>query len=287
MSVELHTRIGPGSHIITTPTFEQMFFPAGEAHVKVINENTGKGELTEVAIVRTPNANDLMMVGMWADAAQQRGSRTVLLMPYLPGARQDRGLPWGAAVYASFLNVMQIDQIIAFDVHSEAMEGLVDNLTVVSSAPLIRKFVVGRADSDEHEQNYAGIIAPDKGAVARAQTVATACHLPLYKAEKHRDESTGKLSGFTCEPLPKAEKPYLIVDDICDGGGTFMGLAEATGLAPEDVHLYVSHGVFSKGSVRLGQHFGKVITTNSYYPQSALQNLTYIDVVPYLIGAIK
>jgi len=40
------------------------------------------------------------------------------------------------------------------------------------------------------------------------------------------------------------------VDDICDGGRTFI---ESAGLLREaypeaDIHLYVSHGIFSKGT---------------------------------------
>lgn len=283
MTIEFKTRIGPGYG--TTPTFESMHFPAGEAHVKVINENTGKGELTEVAVVLTPTADDLIMLGMWADAAQQRGSKTVAIMPYLPGARQDRGIPYGARVYAEVINGMWLDQVIAFDVHSQVMSRLVNNLTVVPSAALIRKWVVGRADRDV-PQHYTGIIAPDKGAVERAQQVADVCHLPLYKAEKHRDEATGKLSGFSCEPLPE-EGRYLIADDICDGGGTFMGLAAATGLPPEQLGLFVSHGVFSGRAPALADFFGEIVTTESYTPQTTVPNLHVVPAMPYLIGAIK
>lgn len=282
--IEFQTRIGPG--YITTPTFEQMHFPAGEAHVKVATENEGKGELTEVAVLTTPTADDLLMLSMWADAAQQRGCKTVAIMPYLPGARQDRGTPYGARVYAEVLNGMWIEQVIAFDVHSPVMESLVNNLTVVHSTALLRKWVVGRPDRDTEGQHYTGIIAPDKGAVHRAEMVAHAVHLPLYRAEKHRDESTGKLSGFSCEPMDP-EGHYLIVDDICDGGGTFMGLAAATGLTPEHLDLYVSHGVFSKGSEKLPEYFGNVITTESYAPQTDLPNLRTVHAMPYLLGAIK
>lgn len=262
MTVRFETRIGPG--FITTPTFEHMRFPAGEAHVKVVNDNAGKGLLTEIARVYGASGDDLFIAGMWADAARRRGARTILLMPYLPGARADHEgvAPFGVGVYADYIDSFGVDQIICFDPHSNVMPSLLRNLTVIDSTRLVRRHVVGRGDQDR-PQNYAGIIAPDKGAVARAQKVADAVHLPLYRAEKHRDADTGKLHDFTCEALPDRGR-FLVVDDICDGGGTFKGLAEATGLPRERLGLYVSHGVFSGNAMGLDAYYGEVWTTDSF-----------------------
>lgn len=276
MSIEFHTRIGPG--FFTTPTFESMFFPAGEAHIKVANENTGKGPLTEVARLYGADGNDLFTLAMWADACHRRAdarhrenpdsepNRIVLMLPYLPGARADHAdfVPFGTGVYAEFINSLGADQVICFDPHSPVMPDLVAGATVIDSTRLVRQHIVGHADRGG-AQRYDGIIAPDKGAVARAAAVADACHLPLYRAEKHRDPDTGKLSGFSCEPLPDTGK-FLVVDDICDGGGTFLGLVEATGLPKDRLGLYVSHGVFSRAAARLNTVFDEVWTTDSFRP---------------------
>lgn len=283
MTITFKTFAGPG--FVLPPTFEAMRFPAGEAHVKVANENPGYGRLTEVARIHGADANDLFTLAMWADAAHQRGATTIAQIPYLPGARQDRGLPFGAAVYARFLNNLLIDRIQAVDVHSPVMEHLVERLSVLDSAAIIRKHVVGRPDSDERAQRYHGIIAPDKGAVHRAGAVAAICGLPLYRAEKHRDEQTGKLSGFSCEPLPDKGK-FLVVDDICDGGGTFIGLAEATRVPFDRLGLFVTHGVFSGDAHELIQRFDRVWTTDSFERSDAAvlmdDLLTIIPLDPYL-----
>jgi ribose-phosphate pyrophosphokinase len=283
VSVEFLTQIGPGAGngtYLTTPTFEGMFFPAGEAHVKVINENDHKGPLTEIAFMRGADGNDLMQVAMWSEACEQRGSRKVLLLPYLPGARQDRGLPFGAQVYASHLSMIQPDVIVCFDPHSAVLTGILRDagadLRIVHSDELVaRTVIVGTVDSDVRPNRYDGIIAPDAGALHRAQAVAARCHLPLYQAFKKRDPDTGKLSGFGMVDKIPDEGRLLIVDDICDGGATFKGLAEATGLGPNRLSLYVSHGIFSADSrsgrdetVRsvqgLSAYFGAIHTTDSY-----------------------
>jgi ribose-phosphate pyrophosphokinase len=289
MTVELSTRIGPG--YFTTPTFEAMNFPAGEAHIKLVRENDGKGPLTEVARTYGHTGQDLMTLAMWANAAHTRGAKTVLLMPYLPAARADRGLAFGAKVYANMINAMNLDQVICFDPHSPVMPERINRLTILDSAHLIRQHIVGRADSDEHAQRYTGIIAPDAGAIARAQHVADTCHLPLYRALKHRDEDTGKLSGFTCDELP-ADGKYLVVDDICDGGGTFIGLAKATGLPADQLGLYVSHGVFSGNASQLAEHYDEIWTTDSFGadPKPATGDTSKFKTItlrPNLIGAIK
>lgn len=283
MAVELSTWDAQGNQ--TTPTFSTMRFPAGEAHVKVANDIAEPGGLTEIATLRGTNGDDLIMLGMWADAVRQRGSRSVALVPYLPGARQDRGLPFGAKVYADILNGFHLDQVIAFDPHSPVIVGLVDNLTVVTSEQVVRDAVVSAPEHDGGDP-YTGIIAPDKGAVPRATAVAEACGLPLYRAEKHRNPDTGKLDGFTCEPLPDTGR-FLVVDDICDGGGTFMGLAGSTGLPNERLGLWVSHGVFSGRAAQLADHFGEIVTTDSYPAQNPIDGLRTIALTPYLTEQIR
>ncbi|WP_406245833.1 phosphoribosyltransferase family protein [Microbacterium sp. M] len=286
MTVTLSTRIGPG--YFTTPTFEAMQFPAGEAHIKVINENDRKGPLTEIARVYGADGNDLMLLAMWADAAERRGARAILQMPYLPGARADHAdfIPLGAEVYAQFINALHVDQVICFDPHSPAMPAMIEGVTVIDSTRLVREHVVGKR-RDDRPQHYDGIIAPDKGAVERAQNVAIATHLPLYRAEKVRDQDTGKLSGFTCDPLPD-EGRFLVVDDICDGGGTFAGLAKVIDKPGRRLGLYVSHGVFSGAAADiLPTWFSEIWTTDSFTAESTLGTRTnLIPLSRTLNGAI-
>lgn len=261
-------------------------FPAGEAHTK--REEQRDLEPTEIAIIQ-PDANsihdDLFQLAMWGNYISQENYATkgstkrVLILPYFPGARADRGQPFGLEVYADFIGTLILDQIIIFDPHSEEtvrqLKGsdVGGHITVVHSDELFDQ-VTMRAVLNQ----YDGIIAPDKGAVKRATAMADLAELPVFTATKKRDEGTGKLSGFTMEGLDP-QKTYLIVDDICDGGGTFLGLAEASGLGPESIDLYVSHGVFSKNALlNLSEKFAYIYTTNSYAPSRNL------DIDPVLVS---
>jgi ribose-phosphate pyrophosphokinase len=256
----------------------------------------------EIAIFQpSPDSihNDLFTIGMWADYLINKDSKSVLIMPYVPGARADRGEPFGLHVYAKFINNLLIDQIIIFDPHSQKAPELLkgfENLTVVYPAEFFEQTHVKMEMLD-----YTGIIAPDAGAELRAQGVADALGLPLYTAKKTRDFETGKLSGFEID-LPTSTEDdefFLIVDDICDGGGTFIGLVDAIGLPFDRVDLFVSHGVFSKNALKnLSEKFEYVYTTNSYDPQRALttretefqdedDTFERFDVIRLLLSKIK
>ena len=58
---------------------------------------------------------------------------------------------------------------------------------------------------------------------------------------------------------------YLIVDDIIDGGRTFIELSKELvrkGIDKSQINLYVTHGIFSKGFTELDKHFNKVYCHN-------------------------
>jgi ribose-phosphate pyrophosphokinase len=111
-----------------------------------------------------------------------------------------------------------------------------------------------------------GLICPDAGAERRTSELNKLFNVPITYARKKRDSKTGALSGFHLDPLPEAGA-YLIADDICDGGGTFIGLAQEYRKDPKGIgalFLWVTHGIFSKGVDELLKHFAMIGTTDSF-----------------------
>ena len=241
-----------------------MHFPAGEAHVV---EGSYPFEIEKGFVdIRGTDPDDYVAAAMWIDLMHQRGAKVAALIPYLPGARQDRGRPFGAKVYANLINSLGADQVVTVDPHSSVMPELVDNLTVIRAWRIVQAALGTSVAAGTPASRYVGVICPDEGAYERTEQVGHALQLPVYHATKKRDFATGTLSGFACEKLPE-EGRLLVVDDICDGGGTFLGLAEATGLGPDRLDLWVTHGVFSGDWARseaLSRAFRTVHCTDSH-----------------------
>ncbi|PBC38562.1 hypothetical protein CJ179_38880 [Rhodococcus sp. ACS1] len=255
-------------------------FPAGEQH---ITDHPYDDETPLYVVIRGTDANDYISAAMWIDLQRQRGFRVAAIIPYLPGARQDRGKPFGAQVYARLINAMSADQVITFDPHSPVMPGLINNLTVVDSTEAVLKGLSG------HALALDGIIAPDAGARNRAAKVAAALNLPVYTGSKKRNSRTGELTDFECEYIPDRGGRFLIVDDICDGGRTFIGLANAAALDPEQLVLWVSHGVFSgRYGHLLQKRFDHIFTTDSH-PGHRNEDVGawIVPVLPYLTKEIS
>lgn len=278
MSTRFVSKAGGGWQV--TSTMKPFQFPGGERHIKV-----GENEETPLyAVLNGAASDDLIDLGMWADIMHQRGLPAFAYVPYAPAARADRGEPFGARVYANIINSFGLDKVVIFDPHSPVITELIDNVTVVESTDLIRRVFRGHHPEGAMDKGYVGVIAPDKGAVHRAQLAADALRLPLFKATKERVEATGKLSNFQVEDLP-AEGRFLVVDDICDGGGTFCGLAEAAGVGRERLTLWVSHGIFSGRAPQLTEYYAEVHTTDSH-PGAHNPEVGAIvhSVIPYLIN---
>ena len=79
-------------------------------------------------------------------------------------------------------------------------------------------------------------------------------------AEKVDDPQTGRTT-HTRVPDDIPAQPVLVVDDICDGGRTFLELAAALrDKTRQPLYLYVTHGLFSKGLGELNARYAGIFT---------------------------
>ncbi len=199
--------------------------------------------------------SDFMAAMFWVDSMRWRGIPVRhLILPFFPGARQDRLNDSGDQLFtaksvANIVNERYFESVTVLDPHSDVVPALLDRCKVIHAADCI----------DPPPGKYDAVISPDGGAEKRAWRVAKKLGVPLYHAWKSRDVATGKISGFGCEPMPGV-KLALLVDDICDGGGTFMGLAEKLQCK---AHLWTTHGLYTAGTKSLLEKFGHLYCTDS------------------------
>ncbi len=143
-----------------------------------------------------------------------------LVCPYLPYARQDRvafpGEALSAAVACRLLNAQGYRSVEVWDAHSDVSLALLDRVRHRPASDFAGPIVTARDV----------IVAPDLGAVKRAAGCARLAGAPLVQAEKTRSTDTGAITGTVVHSEPIGERDFLIVDDICDGGRTFIELAK-------------------------------------------------------------
>jgi len=242
--------------------FESFTFKGGEPHIKI---NSDLSEVKEVTIShRIQSFNDLGLFLLAVDAVKRMGVNSIkAILPYFPAARQDRimvsGESFSLKVYADLINACNLKEVIIYDAHSDVTPALINNSKALSNHSFIKKVI----DSLGKE---VVLISPDGGALKKIYKLASELQeYEVIECSKSRDVKTGKLSGFKVYEEDLGGKDLLIVDDICDGGGTFLGLAkELKRKNAGKIYLAVSHGIFSKGFENLTEYFDHIYTTDSF-----------------------
>lgn len=242
--------------------FESFTFSGGEPHIKILSDLSSVKEVT--VTIRVQSFNDFGLLLMAIDALRRFHVEKInVFIPYFPAARQDRvmveGEPLSVKVYADLLNQLQVDKVTVYDAHSEVTSAVLNNCEVVSNHRFIKQII------DKLGEEIV-LISPDGGALKKIYKVSEYLGgLPVVECSKKRNVKNGKLEGFKVYEEDLEGEICLIVDDICDGGGTFLGLAEALKKKNAgDLYLAVSHGIFNKGFETLNQKFTKIFTTDSF-----------------------
>lgn len=227
----------------------------------------------DTIVVKQNSLAEFVTAMFLVDSINYKGGRVrKLVLPFLPGARQDRvnvdgDVLFTASSVAQMINMRYFDEVISVDPHSRVMPSLIDNFVQYPLAKVYERL----------HKSYDGVIAPDKGAKERAQTAARVLNKTVTYADKTRDPATGRLSGFAVDV--NAGNHYIIIDDIADGGGTFIGLGEKIVEQGATADLYVTHPIFSKGTDDLKKIYKNIYTTNSINNGPRYLDVTVFDVV--------
>ena len=187
-------------------------------------------QLTDLMLVESDNMN-----------------RPVVHIDFLPYGRQDKDISnmstFGLSTFMRMLACMRIGGVVTVDVHSDVAKttAIREGLNFISVFPYAEISNAIKASESEV------LCFPDKGAMARYHR-----HFdqPAVYCEKVRDQLTSEILSLELKSeIDITGKNVIIIDDICDGGRTFI---EVTKLLRSKtvgrVTLYVSHGIFSKGT---------------------------------------
>ncbi|KKM66206.1 hypothetical protein LCGC14_1483520 [marine sediment metagenome] len=188
--------------------------------------------------------SELFHICQLADLIQSMGKTCYLKMDYLPYGRQDKEIDnknsFALYTFAKIINSCHFVLVTFMDGHSKIAEDLIHNAINLFPSKYIQ-FAINSLDNPV-------LAYPDTGAFIRYSKVYGK---NAILGKKVRDSKTGYISHYEIQGDPE-NKNILMVDDIIDGGMTFKIMArDLISYGTKSVHLYATHGIFSKGTQTL------------------------------------
>ena len=209
--------------------------------------------------------NGFMAAAQAAQVARRncKGVFVSLTYPYLPYARQDRFThedgSFSLKLFANMINQQKFDKVTLYDPHSDVASALIERCDVVHQSSIFNVVYPVAPGSDLL------YVAPDAGAAKKVQALVDNSDR-IVLCFKTRNSVTGKPEiGGVHSPVDLLGRNCVIVDDICDGGRTFVEVSQALKRrGAKEVHLFVTHGIFSYGMEPIKGHIDSVHTTDSF-----------------------
>lgn len=258
-------------------------FPDGQQSITLDLENTAfePGAQSVTIQSRLNSFLDLELIICANQALIELGTKNkalkpdeiALYVPYFIGARSDRKFLNGQSNYLKtvicpIINSQGFSRVTVLDPHSDVLEACIDRFDKVSNVSFAENAIKYYAGKGEEVT----LVSPDAGALKKIYDVAKAIKCSdVIVANKLRDLETGKIIRTEVPGIGEdaGRKKFVICDDICDGGRTFIEIAKAIrdirpkSIYGDKIYLCVTHGIFSAGFEELEKYFDAIFCTNS------------------------
>jgi len=217
-------------------------FPDGEVYVRIDKELKGE----HVIIVQStyhPQDQHLMQLYQLIDAAKNaEAEKITVFVPYLAYSRQDKkfldGEPLSARIICKTIETLGADEIYVLDIHSE----IVLNFFTIPTHNLIAVRLFGKYFKNFSLSNPL-IIAPDEGALNKAEEIAKMMNVECTYLEKARDRYTGEVS-VEIKEIDVNNRDIILIDDIISTGGTMVKAIEmAKQQGANKIYAICSHAI--------------------------------------------
>jgi ribose-phosphate pyrophosphokinase len=271
--------------------YEVSHFPDGQKNVRIdknirltrYNDRQKIDELVSLDIIggnvkevkiksRLNNFEDLGLIYCATKSLRNLGVKDInLYVPYFLGSRSDRQFEEGSNNYLKdvicpIINSLNFESVTVLDPHSHVLEACLNNFKKQDNEVLVR-YVLEDIYETMDKENFV-LVSPDAGASHKIYKLAEQIGYKgdIITCSKERDKE-GKLTKCVV-PLKAQDltKDFIIIDDICDGGATFINIAKELKryYTTNKIYLIVTHGIFSKGLSELSKYFNGIYCTNSY-----------------------
>ena len=265
---------GTGSQELAQKIAQRFGAPIGKVNIQRFSDGEIQPVFLEsvrgdyVFLVQSTFAptDNLMELLLMIDAAKRASAyKIIAVVPYYGYARQDRKdkprVAIGAKLIATLLEAAGANRVITMDLHAAQIQGFFDvPVDHLDSSAIFIPYI-----NDLKLQNLA-FAAPDVGSTNRVREIASYFNAEMVICDKHRKRANEIASMVVIGDV--TGKDIILVDDICDTGGT---LAKAAGLLKEkgarSVRAMITHPVLS------GNAYSNI-------ENSVLEELVVCDTIP-------
>ena len=171
-----------------------------------------------------PPADNLLELLIMVDAAKRASAKRITaVIPYFGYSRQDRKdqprVSITAKLVANLITVAGADRVMTMDLHASQIQGFFD-------IPFDHLYgsTVFSGLFDDLQENLV-VVSPDVGGIKLARSYAKRLHADLVVIDKRRPKQN--LAEVVHIIGNVENKDVLLVDDLIDTAGTFVGAIEA------------------------------------------------------------
>ena len=257
-------------------------FSDGEFNFQ-IGENVRGSDVFIIQPTCPPTDQNLMELLVMLDTfGRASAERVTAVVPYFGYARSDKKdrprVPIAAKLVSNLITTAGADRVLTIDLHAAQIQGFFDiPVDHLYAAPIIVDYFAKNPVDD------LVVVAPDTGGAERARAYAKRLDAGLALCDKRREKANvaevmnvvGDVDGKNC----------IIVDDMCDTGGTITKVAAALKASgAKSVVACFTHAVLSGKAVEnlKASCLEKVIVTNTIplsEPANALRKEGRIEVL--------
>ena len=238
-------------------------FSDGEFNFQ-IGENVRGADVFIIQPTCPPTDKHLMELLIMLDTFNRASAeRVTAVIPYFGYSRSDKKDrprdPIAAKLIANLITSAGADRVLTMDLHASQIQGFFDiPVDHLYAAPVNVNYF------QENPIENMIVVAPDTGGAERARAYAKRLNTGLALCDKRREKANvAEVMNIVGDVR---DKNCLIIDDMCDTGGTICKVADAlhaNGAA--SIYACFTHAVLSGRAVEnlSGSHLKKVIVTNT------------------------
>lgn len=168
----------------------------------------------------------IQLLMMIQKCRRDKALKTIVVIPYMAYARQDKAFLEGEvisiSILAEIIECFGVSRVITVDIHSQSSLSYFGNIIKnISAIPVLAEYALQNIFL-----NNVLIISPDFGGLKRAQKFGEIIQREVTFLKKTRDRLTGMVSIEDVLDFKVKDKDVILVDDMISTGNSIIKACE-------------------------------------------------------------